>query len=129
MGNTLLWRQNFFSTHSWFELYSLYITNFNRYNIVFQSCWKVLPKNKQIYLYVLTFLKWLKLTRTHNHLVCKRTLKHLAKLNGSVFVYQLSGCRFKSSCSHLNFSFGTCFEQGVPWHSGNYRVWSSLTFR
>ena len=44
-------------------------------------------------------------------------------LNGWVFVYDLSGCGFESSCSHLNFRFPTCFEQGVPWHSGNYRVW------
>ena len=55
--------------------------------------------------------------RTHNHLVHKQTL------NGWVFIYELSGCGFKSSCSHLNFRFRACFEQGVPWHSGNYRVW------
>ena len=30
---------------------------------------------------------------------------------------------FESICSHLNFRFPACFEQGVPWHSGNYRVW------
>ena len=36
---------------------------------------------------------------------------------------KLSGSEFKSSCSHLNFRFRTCFEQGVPWHSGNYKVW------
>ena len=30
---------------------------------------------------------------------------------------------FESCCSHLNFRYRTCFEQGVPWHSGNYRVW------
>ena len=107
-------------------------------------------------------------TRTHNHLVHKWTLNHLAKLakwlsvdiecgftlkrirdmirtysqmhytdkysqhssiiwpvwlNGWVFVYELSGCGFESSCSHLNFRFCACFEQGVPWRSGNYRVW------
>ena len=42
----------------------------------------------------------------HNQLVCKRTLNHLAKLvwlNGWVFVYELSGCGFKSYCSNLNF--------------------------
>ena len=39
-----------------------------------------------------------------------------------MFVYELSGCGFESSCSHLNFIFRACFEQGVPWHSGNYRV-------
>ena len=41
-------------------------------------------------------------------------------LNGWMFVYELSGCGFESSCSHLNFRFHACFEQGVPWHSGNY---------
>ena len=69
-------------------------------------------------------------TRTQNHLVCKRTLNHLAELavrsfwqNGWVFVYELSSCGFESSCSHLNFRFRASFELGVPWHSGNYRVW------
>ena len=38
-------------------------------------------------------------TRTHNHLVHKRTLNHLA--SGWVFVYKLSGCGFESICSHL----------------------------
>ena len=45
-------------------------------------------------------------TRNQNHLVCKQTLNHLAM----VWV-------------HLDFRFHTCFEQGVPWHSGNYIVW------
>ena len=40
-----------------------------------------------------------------------------------MFVYELSGCRFESRCSHLNFRYRPCFEQGVPWHSGKYRVW------
>ena len=31
-----------------------------------------------------------------------------------VLVYKLSGC---------GFGFRACFEQGVPWHSGNYRMW------
>ena len=43
--------------------------------------------------------------------------------NGSVFVYELSVSGFEASCSHLNFRFHASFEQGVPWHSGNYRVW------
>ena len=51
-------------------------------------------------------------TQIQNHLVHKW-----------VCVCELSGCGFESSCSHLNFRFRTCFEQGVPWHSGNYRVW------
>ena len=46
-----------------------------------------------------------------------------AWLNGWVFVYELSGCGFESSCSHFTFRFRACFEQGVPWHSDNYRVW------
>ena len=64
-------------------------------------------------------------TRTQNHLIPKGILHHLAKLgqNGWVFVYKLSGSGFESSCSHLNFRFRACFEQGVPWNSGNYRVW------
>ena len=66
-------------------------------------------------------------TRTQNHLVCKLTLNHLPKwsvwINGWVFVYQLSGSGFESSCSQLNFRFRACFEQGVPWHLGNYRRW------
>ena len=44
-------------------------------------------------------------------------------LKGWVFIYELSGYGFESSCSHLKFRFCACFEQGVPWHSGNYRVW------
>ena len=50
-------------------------------------------------------------------------------LNGWVFVYELSGCGFESRCSHLNFRFGACLEQGVPWHSGNYRVWTQSETR
>ena len=94
-------------------------------------------------------------TQTHNHLVRKGTLNHLAKLakwsscvvstylygafdcmfsqhssiiwpvwlHDWVFVYELSGYRFESSCSLLNFRYRVCFEQQFPWHSGNYRVW------
>ena len=43
--------------------------------------------------------------------------------NGWVFVYEPSVCGFGSSCSHLNFRSQASFKQGVPWHSGNYRVW------
>ena len=66
-------------------------------------------------------------TRTQNHLIHKRTLNHLTKLaywpNSWEFVYELNGSGFESSCSHLNFRFCACFEEGVPWHSGNYSVW------
>ena len=61
-------------------------------------------------------------TRTHNHLVRKRTL-WLVWINGCVFVYELSGYGFESCCSHLNFRYRACFEEGIPWHSGNFRVW------
>ena len=40
-----------------------------------------------------------------------------------MFVYELSVCGFEFRCSHLNFRYRVCFEQGVPWHSGNSRVW------
>ena len=48
-------------------------------------------------------------TRTHNHLVHKRALNHLAKLVNWL------------SCDWAVFF--TCSEYGVPWHSDNYRVW------
>ena len=44
-------------------------------------------------------------------------------LNGWVFIYELSGSGIESSCSHLNFGFRACFEQGLTWHSGNYNMW------
>ena len=40
-----------------------------------------------------------------------------------MFVCELSGCGFESSCSHFNFRPRACFKQGVPWHSCHYRVW------
>ena len=43
-------------------------------------------------------------------------------LNGWVFVYELSGRGFESCYCHWNFRYRPCFEQRVPWHSGNYRV-------
>ena len=42
-------------------------------------------------------------------------------LNAWVFNYKLSGCGFESCCCHLNFTCGTCFEQGVPWYSGKLK--------
>ena len=38
----------------------------------------------------------------------------LVWVNSRVFVYELSGCRFESRCSPLNFRYRTCFSQGVP---------------
>ena len=43
-------------------------------------------------------------------------------LSGCVSVYQISGCGFEFSCSHLNFRFCASFEQLFPWHSGSYRL-------
>ena len=43
-------------------------------------------------------------------------------LYGWVLVYELSSCGFESRCSHLIFRYRACFEQGVLWHLGNYRV-------
>ena len=31
-----------------------------------------------------------------------------------MFVYELSGCGFDFSCSHLNFRFRACFDKEVP---------------
>ena len=44
-------------------------------------------------------------------------------LNGWVSVYNLSGSGFESSWGHLYITLHACFEQGVSWHSSNYRVW------
>ena len=46
-------------------------------------------------------------------------------LNVWVFVYELSACGFESRCCHLNFRYGACFEQRVPWHSG--KLWSAVS--
>ena len=43
--------------------------------------------------------------------------------NGWVFVQELSGSGLDSSCSHFTSRFHPCFEQGLPWHWRNYRVW------
>ena len=62
-------------------------------------------------------------TRTHNHLVHKGTLNHLAKLAkwlSCVVSTYLYGAFI--SCSHLTFRFRACFEQGIPWHPGKSRV-------
>ena len=41
-------------------------------------------------------------TRTQNHLVRKQTFNHLAKLTCWVFVYELSGSGFESSCCNYD---------------------------
>ena len=76
-------------------------------------------------------------TWTHNHLVCKRTLNHLAKLakwlscavssylyGGFDCILLLSGgCGFESRCYHSHLRYGACFEQGVSWYSGKTTEW------
>ena len=59
----------------------------------------------------------------YRHFLCWLQRVWPVWVNGWVFIYELCGCGFESHCSHLKFRFRTCFEQGVPWHSGNYRVW------
>ena len=44
-------------------------------------------------------------------------------LNGYVFVYKVIVCGVESRCSHINFRYCVCFEQGVPWNPDNYIVW------
>ena len=59
--------------------------------------------------------------RTHNHLVRKRILNHLAKwLNVSLRTKRLW---VRISLLSLKLRYGACFVQGVPWHEANYRVW------
>ena len=53
----------------------------------------------------------------HSHLVCKQTLDHLVKW---------SSVRLRTEWFWVRVAlqwYRTCFEQGVPWHSGNYKVW------
>ena len=40
-----------------------------------------------------------------------------------MFVYELSGCGFEPSCSHLNFRISPWFKQGVSPYSGINKVW------
>ena len=65
--------------------------------------------------------KWLQLDSNQEPVIL--LTNWLVSPNGWVFVYKLSGSGFESSCSHLNFRFRACFEQGVPWHAGSYKVW------
>ena len=76
--------------------------------------------------FTLKLVRYMIITYSQMH----RTDKYLQRssiiwpvwLNGWVFVYVLIDCRCESRCCHINCRFGACFKQGVPWHSGNYRV-------
>ena len=69
------------------------------------------------------------MTRTYGQMHCTdKYSQHSSVIlpvwpNDWMFVYELNGCRFESRCSHLNFRYRAFFEQGVPWHSGKYKVW------
>ena len=71
----------------------------------------------------LNFLTYCQMHRTGKYSQ-HSLINHLASLaNGLVFVYELSGCGFESSWSHVNFRYHACFDQGVSCYSGNYRLW------
>ena len=59
--------------------------------------------------------------KTYNHITIFLPLW----LRGDLFVDELNGCGFESSVIQSYFRFRVCFEQGIPWHSDNYRVWIS----
>ena len=53
-----------------------------------------------------------------------KIIVNFRKKKFTILVYSVRlGTKWLWVCSHLNFRFHTCFKQGVPWHSGNYRVW------
>ena len=57
--------------------------------------------------------------RTNYHFVRKRIQYSIISTN---WPNELSGCGFESLCCHLNLRYRACFEQGVTWYPGNYRV-------
>ena len=77
----------------------------------------ILRKKILIYFFLLILLCHVHVYSQHSSIIWP------VWLNSWAFVYELSGCGFESVCSHLNFRFRDCLEQGLPWHSGNYRVW------
>ena len=94
--------------HISMTVYSCHVTYAFQNEATLYSCLNVkeLLTRSRRQIWRLSDCNW---TRTQNHLVRKRTLNHLAKL--------------ESSCSQLTLIFRACFEQEVAWYSGNYRVW------
>ena len=43
--------------------------------------------------------------------------------NAWVFIYELRGSGFESSCSRINLRVHACVEERTLWHWSNYRVW------
>ena len=68
-------------------------SEFKLWNVKFPECQGTLARSRRK-IWSLSDFDW---TRTHNHLVHKRTLNYLAKPFHKVFVYELSGCGFESS--------------------------------
>ena len=71
----------------------------------------------------LTDCNW---TRTHYHLVHKRKLNNLAKLAKWLSRIVSTYLHVAFDCMFLSCHVRACFEQGGPWHWGNYRVWIFL---
>ena len=99
-----------------------------RYEI---KSFQTLPTNL-VSLYVTTSPCHFNRIRTHNHLVCKQTLNHLVKFNHfnhltslakwlSVHL-QTKWLWIRIPLQSLKLQILRMFEQGVPWHSVNYRV-------
>ena len=98
IGCKLVWKQIFLAAYIYHVMYTFQSesTHYKCLNVN-----ELLTQNR----YSIWRLSVCNRTEIHKHLVCKRTLNHLAKLvwlNGWVFVYERSGCGFKSCCSHLN---------------------------
>ena len=94
-----------FSRLIWLTVCSCHVTYAFQSGSTLFSCLNVkeLLAGSRCEIWSLSDCNWLEPRIT---LVCKPTLNHLAKLaiwrNGWVVVYELSGSRFESSCSHLN---------------------------
>ena len=100
--------------------------------IISRTCFRVNPQSRVAWMSGNSLLKTdtksevivkvaatgLELTST---LIRERTLKHLAKL--TKWLSFVVSCGFESSRNHLKIRFRACFWQGVPWNSGNCRVW------
>ena len=41
---------------------------------------------------------------SHHSSIVKKDIERPVWLSGSIFVYELSGCRFESSCGYVKFS-------------------------
>ena len=65
--------------------------------------------------------------QTHNHLVRKRTLNHLAKLASSAkwlsVRLRTKWLWLRFQLPSINLQISRLFQARSSWHSGNYRVW------